>query len=99
MDVSTVPQLAVPTAHDALAIVNKWLHDDIGMAVHATTARFDRVTFYWHVPIELAYASHGTLGVVGDVYLHAATGAYAGRPDAEDLIRRAEALAAACGID
>ena len=99
MDVLTLPQLAVPTAHEAVAIVNKWLHGDIGMAVHATTAHFDRATFYWHVPIELAYASHGTLGVVGDVYLHAATGAYAGQPAAEELRRRAEALAAACGID
>jgi hypothetical protein len=64
------------------------------MAVHTTTARFDRTTFYWHVPTELAYASYGTLGVVGDVYLHAAAGTYAGRPDVEELRRRAEALAA-----
>jgi hypothetical protein len=99
MDVLTVPQLAVPTAHEALERVNRWLHREIGMAVHATTARFDRTTFYWHVPIELAYPSRGTLGVVGDVYLHAATGTFAGRPEAEELIRRAEALAAACGID
>ena len=99
MDVLTVPQLAVPTAHDAVAIVNRWLHREVGMAVHVMTARFDPTTFCWHVPIELAYASHGTLGVVGDVYLHAATGAFAGRPASEELLRRAEALAVACGID
>jgi hypothetical protein len=99
MDVLTPPQLAVPTADDAIETVNRWLHRDVGMALHATTARFDPTTFYWHLPIELAYATHGTLGVVGDVYIHAATGAFAGRPEIEDLIRRAEALAANCGID
>ncbi|HXG68963.1 MAG TPA: hypothetical protein VNO70_27940 [Blastocatellia bacterium] len=99
METLTVPHLAVPTADDAIEVVNRWLHREVGMAVHATTARFDQTTFYWHLPIELAYAAHGTLGVVGDVYIHAATGDFAGRPDAEELIRRAESLAAACGID
>lgn len=99
MDVLTVPQLAVPTVHDAMEIVNRWLHREVGMAVHATTARFDHTTFCWHLPIELAYPSHGTLGVVGDVYLHAATGIFAGCPASEELLRRAEALATACGID
>lgn len=98
MSALLLPQLAVPTAEDAIEIVNRWLHREVGMAVHATTARFDQTTYYWHLPIELAYASRGTLGIVGDVYLHAATGEFAGRPDAEDLIQRAEALAAACGI-
>ena len=99
MDVLTVPQLAIPTVHEAVILVNAWLHREVGMAVHATTAHFDPTTFCWHLPIELAYATHGTLGVVGDVYLHAATGAFVGRPSAADLIRRAERLAAACGID
>lgn len=99
MDVLTVPQLAIPTAHEAVTRVNAWLHREVGMAVHATTAHFDPTTFCWHLPIELAYATHGTLGVVGDVYLHAATGAFVGRPSAAELIRRAERLAAACGID
>jgi len=95
MSALLIPQLAVPTAEDAIEIVNRWLHREVGMAVHATTARFDQATFHWHLPIELAYATQGTLGVVGDVYLHAATGRFAGRPDAEDLIQRAEGLAAA----
>lgn len=99
MSALTSPQLSIPTAEDAIEAVNRWLHREVGMAVHATTARFDQSTFYWHLPIELAYASRGTLGVVGDVYIHAATGEFAGHPDAEELIRRAEALAAACGID
>lgn len=99
MSILISPQLAVPTADDAIEIVNRWLHREVGMAVHATTARFDQTTFYWHLPIELAYASHSTLGVVGDIYVHAATGAFAGSPSAEELTLRAEALAVACGID
>lgn len=99
MDTVAAPKLAVSVAHEAIALVNRWLHREVGMAVHATTAQIDHDTFCWHVPIELAYATHGTLGVVGDVYLHATTGAFAGRPQAEELIRRAEALAAACGIE
>lgn len=98
MEALTVPQLAIPTVHEAIALVNRWLHREVGMAVHATTACFDPSTFCWHVPLELAYATHGTLGVVGDIYLHAATGTLVGRPTAEELVRRAEALAAACGI-
>ena len=99
METLTVPQLAVPTAFEAMTVVNRWLHREVGMAVQTTVAHFDATTFCWHLPIELAYATHGTLGVVGDVYLHAATGTFVGRPSAEELIRRAEGLAAACGID
>ena len=99
MDVLTVPQLTVPTANEAIAMVNRWLHREVGMAVHATTAQFDPTTFCWHVPVELAYATHGTLGVVGDVYLHAATGAFIGCPASAELARRAETLAVAYGID
>jgi hypothetical protein len=99
MDVLVTPQLAVPTADDAIEIVNRWLHREVGMAVHVVTATFDPTTFNWHLPIDLAYATHGTLGVVGDVYLNAATGAFVGCPSPEELIQRAEALAAAHGID
>ena len=64
METLTVPQLAVPTAFEAMALVNRWLHREVGMAVHTTVAHFDATTFCWHLPIELAYATHGTLGVV-----------------------------------
>lgn len=93
------PHLAVPTAEDAIALVNRWLHREVGMALHVSTAHFDPMTFCWHLPIELAYAACGTLGVVGDAYVHAATGTFAGCPEATDLLKRAETLAAACGID
>lgn len=99
IETMVTPQLAVPTANDAIEMVNRWLHREVGMAVHAVTATFDSTTFYWHIPVELAYATHGTLGVVGDVYLHAATGAFAGQPDPEEFIRRAETLAASHGIE
>ncbi|MEK6287623.1 MAG: hypothetical protein AABO57_17910 [Acidobacteriota bacterium] len=99
MEVMTAPQLAIPTAEDAIAVVNRWLHREVGLAVHVTTATFDPDTFFWHLPIELAYPATGTLGVLGDVYLHAATGAVAGSPDAAEFRRRADALAAACEIE
>lgn len=98
MNVIAAPQLAVPTNQIAIAQVNRWLHREVGMFVHATTATFDPVSFQWHLLLELADATHGTRGVVGDIYLNAATGALAGPPDAAELQRRAEALATAYGI-
>lgn len=99
VDVTVTPQFAVPTAHEAVARVNRWLHRAIGTAVHAATATFDPTTFYWHVPIELAYGVTGPLGVIGDVYIHAATGDFAGQPNAEEFRQRAEALASAHGVE
>lgn len=92
------PQLAVPTAGDAISLINRWLHQEIGLAVHVTTATFAPESFFWHAPIELAYPHCGTLGVIGDVYVNAATGVFAGCPSAEELQQRAAALAAAHGI-
>ena len=95
----TSPQLAVPTREEAIAIVNRWLHREVGLALNVSTASFNSVTFCWHLPIQLAYGSTGPLGVIGDVYRHAATGAFIGAPDAAELPRRAEDLAAAHGIE
>ena len=99
MDILVVPQLTVPTSQAAIAHVNRWLHQQVGTALHAASATFDSITFYWHVPVELAYGATGPLGQVGDVYLHAATGQFAGHPQAELFQQRAEALAAAHGIE
>jgi hypothetical protein len=96
--VAATPRFTVPTAEDAMARINRWLHREIGTAVHAASATFDPATFFWHVPIELAYGATGPLGVVGDVYLDAITGAFAGHPNAEQFRQRAEALAAKFGI-
>ena len=98
-DVSVIPQFTVPTSQSATAHVNRWLHQQVGTALHAASATFDSITFYWHVPVELAYGATGPLGQVGDVYLHAATGQFAGHPQAELFQQRAEALAAAHGIE
>ena len=65
---------------------------------NVSSATFNPETFCWHLPIYLAYGSTGPLGIVGDVYLHAGTGAFIGAPEATDLQRRAEALAATYGI-
>lgn len=99
MDISVGPQLTVPTAQAAIAHVNRWLHQQAGTALHAASATFDPATFYWHVPVELAYGATGPLGQVGDVYLHAATGQFAGHPEAELFQQRAEALAVAHRIE
>jgi hypothetical protein len=99
IEVSVVPQFTVATAPAAIAYVNRWLHQQAGTSLHAAAATFDPVTFYWHVPVELAYGATGPLGQVGDVYLHAATGQFAGHPQVELFEQRAEALAAAHGIE
>ncbi len=99
MSAVVIPQLAIPTDQEAISRVNRWLHREVGMFLHSTTATFDPISFFWHLPIELAYATHGTLGVVGDIFINAATGAFAGPPDPAEIQRRAEALATAYGIE
>jgi len=94
----SLPQLAAATEEDAIALVNQWLHREVGMALNVSSATFNPDTFCWHLPIHLAYGVTGSLGVIGDVYLHAATGAFIGAPEAADLQHRANALAAAHGI-
>lgn len=96
--VATSPELAVPTAERAISIVNRWLHTDVGFFIHVSRAVFNAKTYCWHLPVELAYPTTGPLGVVGDVYLQAATGQFIGRPGAEELQQRAIALAKARGF-
>ncbi|MGH9935014.1 MAG: hypothetical protein ACREAM_02140 [Blastocatellia bacterium] len=96
--VSTLPELAAPTAEQAISLVNRWLQREVGMAVSASRAFFNPVNYCWHLPVHLAYGSTGPLGVIGDVFLHAATGDFVGRPNAEALRQRAEALAKAHGF-
>lgn len=92
------PHLGAATAEEAIAIVNRWLHREVGMALHTTSATFNEATYCWHLPIHLAYGATGSLGIIGDVYLNAATGEFMGAPGADELQQRAEALAAAHGI-
>ena len=97
------PQLAVPTQEEAIAIVNRWLHREVGLALNVSTASFNSVTFCWHLPIQLAYGSTGLLGVIGGVYLRCLSARgdrpLTGAPDAAELQRWAEDLAAAHGIE
>jgi hypothetical protein len=94
----SLPQLAVATAEEAITLVNRWLHREVGMALNVSCATFNLETFCWHLPIHLAYGATGPLGIVGDVYVHAATGVFMGVPEIADLQHRAEALAAMHGI-
>jgi hypothetical protein len=68
------------------------------MALNVSSAIFNPETFCWHLPIHLAYGATGSLGIIGDVYIHAATGDFIGAPEAADLQCRANALAAVHGI-
>ena len=74
------------------------LHREVGMALNVESATFNPDTFCWHLPIHLAYGATGSLGIVGDIYLHAATGAFIGAPSAAELRRLTDALAVARGI-
>lgn len=94
----TIPHLAIETGENAIAAVNRWLHREVGMALNASEAAFNLESFCWHVPIHLAYGETGSLGIVGDVYIHAATGEFIGVLSAEELQKRADALAKAHGV-
>lgn len=98
MAVLTKPQIVIPTEVEAIATANRWLRREIGMALHTTKATFDAVSYYWHLPVELAYPDTGPLGVIGDLYLHAVTGAFAGAPDPDEFRQRADALATSHGV-
>lgn len=92
------PQLLASTEEEAMALVNRWLHHEVGLALNVESATFNADTFCWHLPIHLAYGATGSLGIVGDIYLHAATGSFIGAPSVAQLRHRADALAAAHGI-
>lgn len=94
----TIPHLAIETGENAIAAVNRWLYREVGMALNASEAAFNLESFCWHVPIHLAYGETGSLGIVGDVYIHAATGEFIGVLSADELQKRADALAKAHGV-
>lgn len=96
--VAVRPKLAVPDQESAIALVNRWLHTEVGMAVNASHADFNSATFSWHVPVQLAYPDTGPVGVLGDIFVNAATGNFLGLPAAEELEQRALVLAEALGL-
>ncbi len=89
----------IPTEAEAIAAANRWLHQEIGMALHVTAATFDPMSYYWCLPVELAYSDKGTLGAIGDLYLHAVTETFGGTPDPNEFRRRADMLATLHGIE
>jgi hypothetical protein len=93
-----IPHLAIETEENAIAAVNRWLHREVGLALNVSSAVFNLETFCWHLPIHLAFGETGSLGIVGDVYIHAATGEFVGAPSPEELQQRADALAEAHGV-
>jgi hypothetical protein len=97
-EISVRPQLLAATEEEAMMLVNRWLHREVGMALNVESATFDPEAFCWHLPIHLAYGATGSLGIIADVYLHAASGRLLGAPSVAELRRRAEALAATHGI-
>jgi hypothetical protein len=86
------PSLRLPNAAEAREAVGRWLLKEIGTAAYPGDATFQPESFTWHVPIWLSYPAKPKIGILADVYLHAATGIFLGRPSKEDLIHRADAL-------
>ncbi|MCI0659659.1 MAG: hypothetical protein L0220_01160 [Acidobacteria bacterium] len=72
---------------EAIAAANRWLHQEIGTTLHVTTVTFDPVSYYWHLPVEQACPDKGTLGVIGNLYLHPLMGTFAGVPDPKKFRR------------
>ena len=46
MSAVVIPQLAIPTDQEAISRVNRWLHREVGMFLHSTTATFDPISFF-----------------------------------------------------
>ena len=88
----TAPALQLPDAASARNAVKRWLLGEIGQAVYPGDAKFIPESFTWHIPVWFSYAEKIQIGILADIYLHAATGAFVGRPSREDLIHRAEDL-------
>jgi hypothetical protein len=86
------PSLRLPDATSAREAVGRWLIREIGTAAYPGEATFLPDGFVWHVPVWLSYAEKTQIGILADIYVHAATGIFLGRPTREDLIHRAEAL-------
>ena len=93
------PRIVIPTEVEAIAAANRWLHQEVGMALRVTTATYDPVSYYWRLPVELAYPDKGTLGVIGDLHLYAVTGTFGGSTDPNEFRRRADSLVTLHGIE
>jgi hypothetical protein len=66
-----LPELNIWRANEAISRANRWLQSRLPMSIHVSRATFDPLTYCWRLPVHLAFAGTGSIGVVGDVYLHA----------------------------
>ncbi len=89
---TALPFLRLPNASSARETVSRWLMNEIGTAGYPGEIKFMPESFVWHVPVWLSYAGKTQIGILADLYLNAATGAFIGRPSREELMVRAEAL-------
>jgi hypothetical protein len=83
------PPLALPDAEAARHVVGQWLRTHIGDALYPGAAVFVEESFAWLVPVWFSTAERPMSALVADVYVHAATGAFLGRPTREEIVRRA----------
>ncbi len=88
----TMPLLRLSDNVSAREAVGQWLLGEIGPTAYPGNATFQPESFTWHVPVWLSYVEQARIGILADVYLHAATGIFLGRPSREDLSRRAGTL-------
>jgi hypothetical protein len=86
------PSLALPDAEAARRVVARWLRTEIGDALYPAEATFLEESFAWHVSVWLSTAQQPMVAWIADVYVHAATGAFLGRPTREEIVRRLDQI-------
>lgn len=87
-----LPELNIWRADEVISRVNRWLHSRLTMFIHVSQATFDPLTYCWHLPVHLAFPSTGSIGVVGDIYLHAVSEELISIPDTATMQANALAL-------
>src|SRR5262245_51003781 len=88
-----IPSLAIPDAETAFRIVGKWLRQEIGSsALYPAKAVFLPESFYWDVSVWYSTPTEPLRAFMADIYIHAATGAFLGRPTREELVQRLERI-------
>ena len=81
-------KLAVPDAESARRAVTRWLRTTVGDALYPAEPQFIEESFSWDVPVWFSTAGEPMAALAADVYVHAATGAFLGRPTREQFAER-----------
>jgi hypothetical protein len=87
-----LPELNIWRADEAISRANRWLQSRLTMFIHVSQATFDPLTYCWHLPVHLAFADTGSIGIVGDIYLHAVSEQLISIPDTATMQANALAL-------